>query len=74
MSEWNHSICNECWTAGFGIEPGSGRSAPLTPVRLVDPKKEVCCFCGKEHQSGIYVRKNPEMLQCKGKTGIHKGE
>jgi hypothetical protein len=34
-----------------------------------DGDTEKCCWCGKEHSSGIYVREDPTKLMCKG---MHK--
>jgi hypothetical protein len=58
MSSYEHSVCDECWKK---------RSNGRTPHRLVNPKKETCCFCGKEHQSGIGVLENPLKTLCGGK-------
>ena len=60
MSAWTHSICEECWEV-----KGHGRG----PVRLVEPLTETCCFCGREHHSGIYFRENPAEVDCRGEKG-----
>jgi len=61
MSQWTHSICNDCWKEK---EPNR------IPHRLIEAgvsnRNEVCCFCGNLTQSGIYVREDPKKLQCKG--------
>jgi hypothetical protein len=48
-SQWTHSICDDCWKQ---------REPNREPVRITDTDPEPCCFCGQEHQSGIYVRVN----------------
>lgn len=60
MSKWNHSICDRCWEKK---EPNR------EPVRVVDAERELCCYCGFSHKSGIYVRADPNTLRCKG---VHK--
>ena len=62
MSRWQHSICDTCWQR---------REPDREPIRLRDAKPETCCFCGAEHESGIYVRENWAFLLCRGETGIH---
>jgi len=50
-------MCNECW---LKIRPGE------EPARLMNDEFETCCFCGKEHASGIYIRHDPkELSHCK---------
>ncbi len=57
MSEWTHIICDDCWDARH----------PINPSRRLDSGDEgVCCFCGKQTYSGIYVREDPKNLMCKG--------
>ena len=48
--EWTHSMCWRCW---INNHPGQH------PVRLKDPKKEKCCYCGDETNSGIFTRDAP---------------
>ena len=60
MSEehkWNHMICDDCWIKERGDR---------TPVRLLPPYRtlEMCCFCGKMTESGIYVRRDRKGLKC----------
>ena len=62
MSRWTHSICDSCWNIKEPIRE---------PVHIMHGEIEICCFCGKETRSGIYVRYNPEELSCKGN---HKKE
>jgi hypothetical protein len=61
MSRWTHSICFECWL----VRELSNRTAdePLEvrePHRLNTPFVESCCSCGHIHQSGIYIRLEPD--------------
>lgn len=55
MSRWNHSICWNCWKRQEGERE---------PVRVVNPKEGACCFCGTPHASGIFVRRDPDSMQC----------
>jgi len=61
MSMWTHSICDMCW-----IKDHPDR----IPVRLKGEDPRQCCFCGKEHTSGIFTREDPQALSCKG---LHRG-
>jgi hypothetical protein len=66
MSKWRHSICNGCWTS---------RNPDREPVRIReefrDEQPETCCFCGRPHGSGIYLRADPisPELKC---GGVHR--
>jgi hypothetical protein len=60
MSKWTHSICTECWEKKY---PGRGAH------RLLKADTEKCCFCGKEHASGIFVREHPADMECNGVHG-----
>ena len=53
MSRWNHPQCWDCWTTEEGDR---------TPYRLKDPETETCCFCGRQTVSGIYRRRDPDLL------------
>ena len=55
-SKWTHSICDDCWNINYLSDP----------CRIIDPEPEKCCFCGKEHSSGIFIRKDPKQTPCKG--------
>jgi hypothetical protein len=55
MSKWTHSICVK------DFEDLTGKSAE-SAVRMKDPELEVCCFCGKDTISGIYIRHDPSKL------------
>lgn len=66
MSKWNHAICQECWNSLNRGEPCRVRE------EFLDETAEPCCFCGKPQQSGIYVRKNPNEVPCKGEGVVHE--
>ncbi len=53
---WNHAVCDACWEKKV---PGRD------PVRIVEATKEVCCLCGADTQSGIWVRANPANMSCR---------
>jgi hypothetical protein len=57
MSEWTHSICEDCWD-----KEHPERKAH----RLSLGDEAMCCYCGTIHNSGIYVREDPDKLPCKG--------
>lgn len=58
MSAFNHAICDPCWEK---------RSPGRVPHRLVVGGLEVCCWCGHETGSGIYVREDPSKVpMCSG--------
>lgn len=61
MSKWNHSICDKCW-----IARNPGREAVKIREEFRDEKPETCCFCGRPHGSGIFVRHDPAELRCQG--------
>lgn len=50
---WTQPICDECWEK---------ESPDREPARFRDAKREICCLCGEEHESGIYVRKDPKTV------------
>jgi len=58
MSNWTHSICDNCWAIMHSERP---------PVRTMVPEQEKCCVCGQNHRSGIYMRGNPANWLCQGK-------
>lgn len=55
VSNWNHSICDDCWYA---------KNPDRDPVAIIDAEVETCCFCGEEHVSGINIRQDPKTLDC----------
>lgn len=63
MSAWNHAICAPCW---FSQHPDvQRRDIPETGTL------EQCCFCFDWTRHGIYVRKDPAEMRCKGGTRVH---
>lgn len=54
--KFNHSICRECWNKK---NPGHRAHA------LEGADIDICCYCGEEHDSGIYVR-DVAVLECNG--------
>ena len=50
---WNQPICNACWTR---------RHPERMPVRVRERTVETCAYCGRETDSGIYVRDNPDRV------------
>lgn len=50
---WTQPCCDVCWTLNNGER---------TPHRLNTVELEVCCFCGAETKSGIYVRVRPDSV------------
>lgn len=50
---WVHSSCLPCW---YLNEP------ERDPVRVRFREEEHCCWCGRTHHSGIYVRVDPELV------------
>lgn len=57
---WTYACCSGCWAERCLAR----RETVSEPVRLQDPKTEICCFCKRVNQSGIYVRHDPEDLTC----------
>ena len=56
MSKWTHAICDKCWSD----------KNTTKPLRVNEGPRELCCFCGKSTDSGIYIKRNPDKLRCKG--------
>lgn len=58
MVSWTHPICDACWTLrNKGYEPGR-----LKPEHREELE---CCFCGKNTKSGIYIREDPKLIDCR---------
>jgi len=55
---WTHNICDLCWDE---LHPNRA------PTRLMlDDEPVVCCFCGEQTGSGIFIRHDPKTLKfCK---------
>lgn len=60
---YRHSMCRACWKKRG---PGASSTGHETPGRF--RVRDTCCFCLKQHLSGIYVVKNPNSreLKCRG--------
>ena len=56
---WTHNICGKCWRK---------REGARVPVKLTKPKTQRCCFCGTANAGGIYVRHNPDLLDCQHRS------
>jgi hypothetical protein len=52
---WTHNICQACWN-----KRNPGREA----ISGIAGEKDTCCFCDKENQDAIYLRANPNDLDC----------
>ena len=52
--DWTHRMCDHCWS----------RSHKRDPLRIKNDPIGKCCFCGKDTNSGIYVRYDPKELNC----------
>lgn len=49
---WNQAVCTSCWYL---------HNPARTPVTLKDPGTEKCVFCGRETNSGIFIRIDPKI-------------
>lgn len=67
-SPWNHRICERCWFDGPGkITDDDGYTVMARqPTRVVDYPPGLCCYCGGITILGIFVRKDPTVVQCQG--------
>jgi hypothetical protein len=54
LRRWTHALCDQCWTL---------REPERRPARLVARDREVCCGCGAETRSGIFIRADPSTMQ-----------
>lgn len=65
-AKFNHNMCWSCWRAQELQRDGTMRR----PVRVVGLDEEeleaLCCYCGQINLEGIYVRRSPEQLPCRG--------
>lgn len=61
MSGWTHLSCKTCWN-----KSNPDRVVAVDDQSSAEDGGEPCCFCGEWTTSGIYVRRNPEALECKG--------
>ena len=60
---WTHSICRTCWDT---------RNSIYEPLVLTRPVGEICCLCGTETQTDIYLRIDPDdpKLVCRGEHNV----
>lgn len=65
MSAWTHVICLPCWNKRHDVRE---------PVQVTNAPEEQCCYCQRMTIDGIYIRENPTIVLCQGKTGTHEGE
>jgi len=56
-TQWTHPICERCWRAAEG---------PRLPARITPADPERCCFCAGATRAGIYVRRDPTTVPCRG--------
>jgi hypothetical protein len=64
FNPWTHSICEKCWNEQHPDKP----IAIPPQIELI----EICCWCSDYHNSGIYVRGDPQKTPCFGSSGpIH---
>lgn len=64
MSEHTHSMCFTCWEKRFPMR---------VPHRLIGeaaPNVQQCCYCSKDHVSGIYLKAHPSEVPCGGTRGL----
>ena len=51
---WTWPLCRWCWER---------KNGEREPVHMIDPKAEVCAWCGNLTEAGIYVRMDPEKVR-----------
>ncbi len=71
MTQWTHSICQNCWNGEHPEEGGDWKNPEdqepsREPVTLIDVNVELCCICNTKTSAGIYIRRDPKHLPCKG--------
>ena len=67
MNKGTHSICQPCRDRkNPNREVGKADRNPRRFLIVGKADRELCCFCGETHQSGIYVSEDSETLLCKG--------
>lgn len=50
---WTQPVCWSCWIKENGEH---------TPIRMREPNPEICCKCGQQTVSGIYIRIDPNTV------------
>jgi len=62
MSDWTHSMCALCWNDWHA----DNLAYQYNPDPAVHHgPDDLCCLCGKAHNSGLYLRVDPRVLPCK---------
>ena len=56
-------LCDDCWMRT--VNRGRGGE----PLRMMKRFKEQCCNCGEMTESGIYARRDTELVPFPGKYG-----
>lgn len=51
---WTHAQCKKCWDKEHCIKEDNAK-----PTTVIDKEVEICCDCGEQTASGIYIRRNP---------------
>lgn len=64
MSNRTHAMCIYCRNER---EPAMARD----PAKYQSGEDDVCCFCGKPTDAGIYYRADPATVACLGESGAH---
>ena len=59
MGGWTWPMCVDCWNE---------RNPTKMAAQIIKSPIEICCECGKETQSGIYIRRNPNEVKFKKPT------
>lgn len=62
LDSGTHSFCDDCFQAA--LPPN--RTHRIEPTRTAQAEPLPCCVCNAEHQSGIFIRRDPSTLACKG--------
>jgi hypothetical protein len=57
-ANWTHAVCARCWLGDWGIRA----RAFLSDTGDID----LCCFCGRDTDAGIYLRRDPSTTPCQG--------
>lgn len=59
MSAWTHACCINCYQVRH---PGKVPNRVPEGMRVL----EMCCYCLRNTQGGIYDRNNPADTRCRG--------
>ena len=61
IHRWTHAQCAACWNAR---NPDKATALERDPAFTVMYGAEMCCFCGKDTNAGIFVRCREATLVC----------